>query len=173
MIISCNNCSKKFNVDAGVIPEKGRLLECNNCNYKWFFKKEIINEPIPNVKVTKPADDIELFKKDFGHEENDNYNDLELLDKKVEEDFVTEKISLDVNKKKSKDTDQKIYLTKDKKNYNILSLIIVFIISFVAVIIIIDTFQVPISKHIPNIEFLLYNLYETISDIRLFFNDLI
>jgi len=173
MIISCNNCSKKFNVDAGVIPEKGRLLECNNCNYKWFFKKKIINEPIPNANVTKPADDIELFKKNFEHEENDNYNDLELLDKKVEEDFVTEKISLDVNKKKSKDTDRKIYLTKDKKNYNILSLIIVFIISFVAVIIIIDTFQVPISKHIPNIEFLLYNLYETISDIRLFFNDLI
>ena len=173
MIISCNNCSKKFNVDAGVIPEKGRLLECNNCNYKWFFKKKIINEPIPNANVTKPADDIELFKKNFEHEENDNYNDLELLDKKVEEDFVTEKISLDINKKKSKDTDRKIYLTKDKKNYNILSLIIVFIISFVAVIIIIDTFQVPISKHIPNIEFLLYNLYETISDIRLFFNDLI
>ena len=36
-----------------------------------------------------------------------------------------------------------------------------------------DTFQGPISKIIPNIEFLLYNLYETINDIILFLKDLI
>jgi hypothetical protein len=54
-----------------------------------------------------------------------------------------------------------------------LSLIIVFIISFIAIIIVLDTFQKPISKFIPNIEFILYNLYETIKDIVLFFNDLI
>jgi hypothetical protein len=36
-----------------------------------------------------------------------------------------------------------------------------------------DTFQSPISIFLPNIEFVLYNLYETINDIVLFFSDLI
>ena len=60
-----------------------------------------------------------------------------------------------------------------KTNYSILNLIVVFIISFIALIIVIDTFQKPISDIVPNIEFLLYNLYESINDIVLFFEDLI
>jgi len=64
-------------------------------------------------------------------------------------------------------------LKKDKENYKILSPIIIFIISFIALIIVIDTFQKPISKIIPNIEFLLYNLYESINDIFLFLKNLI
>jgi hypothetical protein len=43
----------------------------------------------------------------------------------------------------------------------------------VALIIVFDTFQGPISKIFPNIEFLLYNLYETINDVQLFLKDLI
>jgi hypothetical protein len=54
-----------------------------------------------------------------------------------------------------------------------LRLTIVFAISFIALIIILDTFQVPIGKIVPNIEFILYNLYETIKDIGLFLKDLI
>ena len=50
---------------------------------------------------------------------------------------------------------------------------IVFLISFVALIILVDTFKYPISKIVPNIEFILYNLYESIKDIRLFLKDLI
>ena len=38
---------------------------------------------------------------------------------------------------------------------------------------ILDTFKGPIGKIVPNIEFLLYNLYETINDIALFLKDLI
>ena len=64
--------------------------------------------------------------------------------------------------------DPEIFIPKKRKNKNILSLTIIFIISFIALIIILDTFQRPISKVIPNIEFILYNLYETINDIMLF-----
>ena len=37
MIITCQNCKKKFNIDAKLIPEKGRLLQCSNCNHKWHY----------------------------------------------------------------------------------------------------------------------------------------
>ena len=40
MIIECPACSKKFNIDEKLIPDKGRLLKCGNCDHTWFFKKE-------------------------------------------------------------------------------------------------------------------------------------
>ena len=73
----------------------------------------------------------------------------------------------------NEDNNIKIGSTKKKNKHNILGLTIVFIITFIAIIIVLDTFQNPISKNIPNIEFHLYNLYETINDIVLFFKDLI
>ena len=50
MIIKCINCTKKFDVDPNLIPEKGRLLECNGCNHKWFFNKKIITEPVAPIR---------------------------------------------------------------------------------------------------------------------------
>ena len=46
-------------------------------------------------------------------------------------------------------------------------------ISFIALILLADTFKIPLGKVIPNLEFLLYNLYESIKDIGLFIRDLI
>ena len=65
-------------------------------------------------------------------------------------------------------------IKKDKnvKKNNFLHIVLVFIISFIALIIFIDTFKSPISIIVPNIEFLLYNLYETFRDIKLFIKDL-
>ena len=62
--------------------------------------------------------------------------------------------------------------THKKRSIGILNLILVFIISGIAFIILIDTFKTPISIYIPNIEFILYNLYESLLDIMLFFKDL-
>ena len=81
--------------------------------------------------------------------------------------------SNEIEEVKEDDKEPNIKKSINKKSYNILGLIIVLIISFIAIIIVLDTFQKPISLFIPNIEFLLYNLYETINDIVLFFNDLI
>ena len=59
-----------------------------------------------------------------------------------------------------------------KKNYRILNILVVSIISFAAFIIIIDTFKTPLGNIVPNTELLLYNLYETFRDIGLFIRDL-
>ena len=52
------------------------------------------------------------------------------------------------------------------------SLSIVLIISFVAVIIILDTFKSSLSNYFPNLELILYNLFETLRDLILFAKDL-
>ena len=38
MIITCPYCDKKFNVDASLIPNEGRTLQCGFCDEKWHFK---------------------------------------------------------------------------------------------------------------------------------------
>ena len=62
---------------------------------------------------------------------------------------------------------------KKQKNFKILNIFVVSFISFVAFIIIVYTFKYPIGKIVPNVEFILYNLYESIKDISLFIRDLI
>tara|TARA_B110001452_G_scaffold236509_1_gene215848 strand:- start:2142 stop:2651 length:510 start_codon:yes stop_codon:yes gene_type:complete len=169
MIISCNECNRKFEIDSKFIPESGRLLECSVCNNQWFYKNEISNNA---SKITKNSNldnvnNYKLFDQDSGIstvKKKSNKNEIKTKD-------IVNKINKAVNK------DHEIAPIKSKKKENksigILNLTIIFIISFIAFIILIDTFKYPISKIVPNIEFILYNLYETITDILLFFKDLI
>ena len=177
MIIKCNNCNKSFNIDSSLIPEKGRLLQCNACNHKWFFKKEITEKSIPIAKTQKIEEVIKVFNNDVTKVETEIPKTIELLERETEDAPVIEKISTENNNEKKenirKNKKLNINASINKKSYNILGLTIVLIISFIAIIIVLDTFQKPISFFIPNIEFILYNLYETINDIVLFFNDLI
>ena len=177
MIIICNNCNKKFNIDSNLIPENGRLLQCNACNHKWFFKKEIIIEPVITFANNDSKEKTEPTEEQVKTVKIENPETIELLDKRVKNNLIIEKISIE-NKTindEYKDTGKDIKIKKfqNKKRYNILSLIFIFVISFTALILLLDTFQKPISNILPNIEFLLYNLYETINDIVLFFYDLI
>ena len=175
MIIICYNCNKKFDVDSSVIPETGRLLQCNGCNHKWFFKKELTHKPIEANKLNKPIERTETDLERAESFEVEKPRTIELLDESINNNFVPEeKILFNKDKADKNDYhDPEIFTPKKRKNNNILSLTIIFIISFIALIIILDTFQRPISKVIPNIEFILYNLYETINDIMLFLGDLI
>ena len=68
-------------------------------------------------------------------------------------------------------------LVKYQPKYNFtfgkfLSYIIVSIITFVAIIIVLDTFKDPLSNIFPNLELVLYNLFETLRDLILFAKDL-
>ena len=177
MIIECINCNKKFNIDSNLIPENGRLLQCNGCNHKWFFKRNITNrlvEPIKNNNQTKENENITIessveVKKPIEAERTET---TQLFDNTVKNDLVIEKVSTNKKNLSIKNNNLDIDLLKNKKKYNKLGLIIVMIISFIAIIIVLDTFQRPISRIVPNIEFLLYNLYESILDIKLFIYDL-
>jgi predicted Zn finger-like uncharacterized protein len=152
MIVQCNNCHKKFDLDANLIPEEGRLLQCSACNNTWFFKK----------KIETPQ---ELTK-------------LEIQNNKEEEIISPKEDHVNSSEKSSNDEIKNVKEEKiieplpDKKNYRILNILVVSIISFAAFIIIIDTFKTPLGKIVPDTELLLYNLYETFRDIGLFIRDL-
>ena len=156
MVITCINCKKTFDIDSNLIPDKGRLLQCSGCDYKWFFKKETMDAPMTTImskeeKTTKLMDGLVKSKTDFTI--RDHENEIQ--------NFEEDKAIVEPLQKQKK-----------QKNYKILNLLIVILVSLVALFIILDTFKSPIGKIVPNIELVLYNLYETLKDIGLFIKDL-
>ena len=170
MIITCNNCNKKFDVDSSLIPNMGRLLQCANCDHKWFFKKVVPENTVSSADEDNSNDNVNIFKQN-----NTSINDVESVsdasNDELEvnlEDETKEKIEINNGVNTQVNTKP-----KKQKNFKILNIFVVSIISFVAFIIILDTFKYPIGKIVPNVEFILYNLYESIKDISLFIRDLI
>ena len=179
MIITCNNCNKKFNLDSKLIPDKGRLLQCASCNHKWFFKKEILENTVSPIVEDIDNDNVNVLDQNYPTNNNEiNPSDLSKEDAEV--DIEPDK-KIEIDPKEEFDKNLEAYINEDKsviikskkqKNFKILNISIVAIISFVAFIIVVDTFKYPIGKIVPNIEFVLYNLYESIKDISLFIRDL-
>ena len=146
MIISCTNCQKKFDVKDNLIPKSGRLLECSSCKHKWFFK----NEVLVLKKTTKEKIASEDQIKEFSQEE---------IPKDVENIIKEAEISKVNNQKKP-------------NKISFFNLLLVLIISFLALIIILDTFRNPINSMLPGFNFMLDNFYESLKDLFLFFKDL-
>ena len=170
MIITCNNCNKKFDIDSTLIPDKGRLLQCASCDHKWFFKKEVLEKKISPINEDTSIDNVNIFDQNnlsINYEESvsDAPNDEVEVD--LEEE-TKKKIEINIDESPQENTKP-----KKQKNFKILNIFIVAVISFAAFIIILDTFKYPIGKIVPNVEFILYNLYESIKDITLFIRDLI
>ena len=147
MIITCPGCEKKFEIDEKLIPDKGRLLKCGSCDQTWFFNKNA-NEQ------TKPIIDKSTKQKKAIYKEN----------------IIAKSVSNEPIKPGSE-------LVKYKPQYDFtlgkfLSYIFVSIITFIAIIIILDTFKDSLSNIFPNLELILYNLFETLRDLILFAKDL-
>ena len=162
MIITCPNCNKKFKIDNSLIPDEGRDLQCGSCNHVWLYKIEEENSKILKLKEEIEINDIET-KVDKNNEEIvENKNPLT----KIETELNNQKKEINIEKQKetkiSKNTGNKFF-----------SYLIVFIISFVALIILLDTLKNPLINVFPGLEIILFNLFETLQDIKLFIIDLI
>ena len=182
MIITCNNCNKKFDIDSDLIPDKGRLLQCASCHHKWFFKKEVLENTVSPIIDDIDNDNVNIVDQN-NPSNNDEINPSNLMNEEVDadtEEKLVKKIEVNNEEEPKNKIDDNINESttanakpKKQKNIKILNIFIVAIISFVALIIIVDTFKYPIGKIIPSIEFILYNLYESIKDISLFIRDLV
>ena len=143
MIISCEKCDKKFEISDELIPDEGRLLQCGSCSYEWHYT------PTKTIKLVNEIDQVSTANKKT---------------KKIKKKIIKENNEILMNQKTDSD---------EKKGIGFLSVIIVTIISMIALIITVDTFKIYIVSFIPNIDFYLSSLYESLRDIFLFFKDLI
>ena len=155
MIITCPCGKKKFNVDTNLIPDKGRLVKCGTCDETWFFKKS-------DQRTLETSEDVAI---------NENF------EKQIQNQISSPKNDKTYNKianiQKTKGSELIKYRAKSSFTISkFLSYIIVFLVSFIGVIIILDTFKSPLSIFFPSLELLLYNMFETIKDLVLFAKDL-
>ena len=146
MIISCEKCNKKFELEDNLIPETGRLLQCGSCSYQWHYtptnKITLVNE----IDSTKSSKNIK--------------KSIKKIDKK--------KINADKNILESGES-----ILENKKGVGFFSYLLVIIISLVALLVIGDTFKPYLLTIVPNLDFYLSSLYESLIDIYLFFKDLL
>ena len=158
MIINCINCKKKFEVNSSLIPENGRTIQCGVCNHIWFYK--------PKINVLEDEADSEIISPSS-------------IEEKIK---IENEISQDQDKSPTNDidnneiTNKKIKNEVTKNSFSIIkffSYLLVLIISFIAIIIVLDTFKLSLGNIFPNLEIFLYNLFETIKDIYLFLKNLL
>ena len=163
MIITCPCEKKQFKIDSSLIPQEGRELQCGSCERVWFFKPKneseaplTLNENISENKI-EPA--IETNDKNLEFSKN-------LQKEKIIEPEIKNKTSKEIPNKVKK-------LENENKGSKFFSYLMVFIISIVALIILLDTLKTPLINVFPGLEIILFNLFETLQDIKLFIIDLI
>jgi hypothetical protein len=146
MIISCEKCNKKFELEDNLIPETGRLLQCGSCSYQWHY--------IPTNKITL-VNEIDSTKSSKNIKKS-----VKKIDKK--------KIIVDKNILESSES-----ILENKKGIGFFSYLLVIIISLIALLVIIYTFKPYLLTIVPNLDFYFSSLYESLIDIYLFFKDLL
>ena len=161
MIITCPCKKKQFKIDESLIPHEGRELQCGTCERVWFYKPEYekdesltLNE---NITKDKQEENAETKDKNFEFSK-------QLPEEEKNEIEIKEKISKEISKSVEK---------SPNKDFKIFSYLIVFILSFVGLIILLDTLKTPLINVFPGLEIILFNLFETLKDIKLFIIDLI
>jgi len=161
MNITCPSCNKKFKIDDALIPSKGRNLQCGLCNHNWFYKIE--NKSVEPLKLEENIEEKIKPTKDNVSISTNSESLKEKSEQKLDKDIKNNEII------------QNSDLPKKSKNITfskILSYIIVSIISFAVFVILIDTLKTPLINIFPELEILLFNLFETLQDIKLFIIDL-
>ena len=163
MIITCPCEKKQFKIDSSLIPHEGRELQCGSCERVWFYKPKNESEaPLTlneNISENKIEPTIETNEKNLEFSKN-------LQKEKIIESEIKNKNPKEIPNKVKK-------LENENKGSKFFSYLMVFIISIVALIILLDTLKTPLINVFPGLEIVLFNLYETLQDIKLFIIDLI
>ena len=164
MIINCIKCNKKFEVNASLIPDNGRTIQCGSCNHVWFYKPKIEqskNEIKAEITIPKSKDNVlENKKDDYTNEKISETNETINLEKFANTEPSSNEL-INENKKTTSSVSK------------FLSYFLVFLITFIALIIVLDTFKSPLSSIFPGVEIFLYNFFETLKDLYLFIKNLL
>ena len=164
MIIDCINCTKKFDVKDSLIPDNGRTIQCGSCNHIWFYK--------PKIEQSKNEIKTEISSQKSNNKVLENKKDDNLNEKlsKTEDTSNLENIA------NTGPTSVELINENKKTTFSVskfLSYFLVFLITFIALIIVLDTFKSPLSSIIPGLEIFLYNFFETLKDLYLLIKNLL
>ena len=133
------------------------IIVCEKCSKKFELKESLIPEKGRMLKCGNCG------YKWFYQKEINLKNEIE-----NQKDVIKSPIIDDKNKKNISKNNKN--LKSSKINY--FNFFLVSIITLIALVIIIDTFQKQLIPFFPELKNILYNLYETLTDLKLFLIDL-
>ena len=160
MIITCPNCKKQFKINQSQIPAEGRDLKCGSCEHVWFFNIEI------KKTKTLPSKEEAIINKDQSITSEENIGQIIETKKYSSQNEIDEQDDKNDNKVSTKNR------TKESTIGKFFSYLVVLIISFVGLIILVDTLKSPLINIFPGLENILFSLFEMLKDIKLFIIDL-
>jgi len=138
------------------------IINCENCNKNFEVDSTLIPE---NGRLLQcSACDHKWFYK------IKTFSDLKLSDNQRFEEKI-ENLSIE-------NDEVEVQKNNNQKNigdilFKVFGYFIVFIITLIAMIIILDTFKSPLNSIFPSLELFFFNLVETLKDIKFFIKDLI
>jgi predicted Zn finger-like uncharacterized protein len=168
MIISCPNCIKKFNIDEKLIPINGRLLQCSSCKHRWHYdlpKDQNIVSELSKDEITEDTTKVDLIKINPA-KSNDEIKSKIKKKQKVKK----------TRKKKIKENEVEVsdnIVEPKNTSRSFFNILLIIIITFIALILVLDTFKNNLSDYFPFLIPALNNFYEIIFDISSFIKDLI
>ena len=124
------------------------IIECINCSKKFNVNSDLIPEHGRLIQCGSCNHSWD-FKKEV------------VLENQISDNHASSNFSF-----------KRSDLIGSKKIYNFFSYLIVSIISFMALLILVDTLKSPLINLFPGLEIILFNLFETLKDIGLFIIDL-
>ena len=142
MIIECQNCNKKFDLEDKLIPLKGRMVQCGFCHSQW--------QQLPNI-ITSSLKEKVIDKVDISKDE-------------AKEQSINKR-----KKIRSKTRDNQKFKSK---NIGFFSYIFIFLISIIAFFLIAETFEYQINNIFPNFGNYIIYVYETLNNILILIKDL-
>ena len=168
MIISCPNCIKKFNIDEKLIPINGRLLQCSSCKHRWHYdlpKDQNIVSELSKEEIAEDTTKVDLIKINPA-KSNDEIKSKIKKKQKVKK----------TRKKKTKENEDEVsdnIVEPKNTSRSFFNILLIIIITFIALILVLDTFKNNLSDYFPFLMPALNNFYEIIFDISSFIKDLI
>ena len=168
MIISCPNCIKKFNIDEKLIPINGRLLQCSSCKHRWHYdlpKDQNIVSELSKEEIAEDTTKVDLIKINPA-KSNDEIKSKIKKKQKVKK----------TRKKKTKENEDEVsdnIVEPKNTSRSFFNILLIIIITFIALILVLDTFKNNLSDYFPFLIPALDNFYEIIFDISSFIKDLI
>ena len=186
MIIECKNCHKKFAVRNSDIPVKGRIVQCGHCSTQW------LQMPITSSLKTKDFNvdvaDQETSKDEFKASDGKNYKFLgsqwaEVLPSGKFGSLARKKISAELDKLSSRRPIKKSKIIKKSNQpadlyqetedgMGLFSIFIVLVITFAAIILVLDTFKNQLIPFFPSLDNYLVYIFETLNNIYIIIKDL-
>jgi predicted Zn finger-like uncharacterized protein len=173
MNIQCNSCQKNFLVPDNAITAKGRLVQCSSCGNKWtqYPPKNTQNEEkietAQKMQTTKKIKTIKQPKKPKKNKKNIDTYSTEYLQKKHGIRIIDpSSLKVDENKKVNKKN-------KSKNIFGFYSYLLILGIFILSLFGILNLTKEILILNFPFLEIYILNLYETLDNIKLTFQDII